>query len=194
LVTGTGANDGKVWIKGDTEDHAIEGLWPGPALLVRTGELTITDTPTPLLSPTPTSGVTGTPEVTPSVTSSVTPSVTPTGTPGSSPTPSTTPNLSVTPSPTVLPTHTMTPTFGASPTPTEIIGAVACGKADIDNDGKFDIADFVAFAGMYQKTCNDSSQNFGICGGKDADRDGLVELSDFVSFASRYLPVNSCEL
>jgi hypothetical protein len=88
----------------------------------------------------------------------------------------------------------MTPTFGASPTPTEIIGAVACGKADVDNDGKFDIADFVAFAGMYQKTCNDSSQNFGICGGKDADRDGLVELSDFVSFASRYLPVNSCEL
>lgn len=188
LVSGTGANDGKVWIKADTgpQVHAVEGLWPGPALIVRTGELTATNTPTPVLSPTPTVGITGTP--------TIIPSSTPTGTPGASLTPTTTPNLSVTPSPTILPTFTVVPSAGASPTPTQITGAVACERADMDGDGKFGITDFVAFASAYQKTCNDSTQDFGLCGGKDADKNGTVAINDFVSFASRYTPVAKCDL
>lgn len=186
LVAGTGVNDGKVWIKADTDEHAIEGSWPGPALIVRTGELTATNTPTPVLSPTPTVGITGTP--------TITPSSTPTGTPGASLTPTTTPNLSVTPSPTILPTFTVVPSAGASPTPTQITGAVACERADMDGDGKLGITDFVAFASAYQKTCNDSTQDFGLCGGKDADKNGTVAINDFVSFASRYTPVAKCDL
>lgn len=210
LVAGNGVDDGKVWIKAHTEEHAVEGSWPGPTLLIRTGVLSASDTPTPILSPTPTLEVTNTPEGTPyvtpsltptplgsippSITPSITPSMTPTGIPGSSPTLTSTPILSVTPSATIIPSNTLVPTIGSSPTPTQITGAIACGKADVDNNEKFGITDFVAFAVAYQKTCNDSSQSFGLCGGKDADRNGTVSINDFVSFASRYTPVASCEL
>ncbi len=206
LVVGNGLNDGKVWINANTQDHAIEGSWPGPMLIVRAGEYTVTGTPTPLITPSATVAPTATPELTSSITptptfgTEITPSPTATPnveeTPTLTPTPGVadTPHVSATPTASATPGYTPSVTRYISPTPSQITGAVACGRADVNNDNIFDMSDFIEFAALYQRHCNDSSQNFGICGGKDADRTGKIELEDFVSFASRYIPTNSCQI
>jgi hypothetical protein len=86
-----------------------------------------------------------------------------------------------------------------TPTPTLITGSI-CGRADSDNNGAFDIADFVAFAAAYQdgnRTCDDRTVDYGVCGGRDVDRDGRLNIADFGGtngFASRYFPKTSCSL
>ena len=98
------------------------------------------------------------------------------------------------PSDTPVPTNTVEP----SVTPTNITVGFICGRADINNDGKFSIFDFggyqVGFASFYQKLCDDTEADhlsYGACGGKDADKRGKVDIADFQSFAQRY---NSCLL
>lgn len=165
-----------------------------------------------------------TPGVSPSATTipSDTPvlSITPTTTPNLSTTPTTTPNLSATPTATVRFTPTPTTTSAATPTPTSGVTPVttvtptatltvvssptyspnACGKADSDSDGNFDIVDFVSFAAAYQdgkRTCDDMTANYGECGGRDVDKNGKLNIADFGGtngFASRYLPKLSCKL
>ncbi len=113
------------------------------------------------------------------------------------------PSHSVTPSPTrnptSSPTPTSTPVVQNTPTPTLIAGSI-CGRADSDNNGAFDIADFVTFAAAYQdgnRTCDDTAVNYGACGGRDVDRDGRLNIADFGGtngFASRYYPKTSCAL
>jgi hypothetical protein len=197
LIAGSGANDGKVWIKANTEDHAAEVMWPGPALILRTGGVPPTFTPTPLHSPTP--SPTPTPGNSPTPTLTSTPTNTPT--PGPSPTATVTPLFS--PTPTYSPTPTSTNTPG-TPTPTPsatIIAGVACGKADVDGDGVFKIFDFSEFAKAYgqgRSICNDTLVDYGACGGRDANRDGKLNIADFggagIGFAQRYFPKQSCSL
>lgn len=136
-----------------------------------------TSTPTPIQSatPTPTQG----PSLTPTLTR----------TPGPSPTPSSTPVV----------TNTQTPIPSATPTP-PITGNV-CGKADIDGDGRFSIADFAEFAKAYvmgTNTCADKDVDYGPCGGRDANKDGKLNIADFggagIGFAQRYYPKLSCAL
>lgn len=93
--------------------------------------------------------------------------------------------ITIVPSGTVQPTSTIQPTVG---------GGVVCGRADVNQDGKFSIVDFIEFAKMYGKTCNDKDINYGVCGHKDTDRNGTIEIRDFVSFAGRYTPRASCVL
>ena len=124
----------------------------------------------------------------------VTNSVTPTPSHGPSLTPSPTP--SVTPSPTAIITGTLIPTN----TPTSIIGNI-CGKADIDGNGFFNIADFAEFAKSYgtgRNTCADKDVDYGPCGGRDVNKDGKLNIADFggagIGFAQRYYPKTSCAL
>ncbi len=134
---------------------------------------TDTPTPTPTLTTTPNTSATATPI------QSVTPS--PTRVPGSSPTPTSTPIVQNTPTP-------------------QIIAGSVCGRADSDNNGVFDIVDFVAFAAAYQdgnRSCDDRTVDYGLCGGRDVDRDGRLNIADFGGtngFASRYFPKTSCSL
>lgn len=172
LVAGNGANDGKVWIRANTTEHEIEVQWPGPALVVRYGTVVIPPTPTVTV------GASVTPS--PTITSTIPVS------PQFSPTPTVSPSVTTTP-----PTATST----VVPTATGAVGTlIACGAGDIDGNGRFTIADFIAFAGVYRRECNDSSQNFGPCGGKDADKNNKIDINDFVSFAQRYYPRESCSL
>lgn len=178
LKAGTGANDGVSWIRADTEEHAIEGVWPGPALIVRTGTswpTVVTPTPivTPDISPTPTLEIT----VTPTIESTVTPTVT------------LNPSVTVTPV-ADTPPASITPSIVPSTNPDVSI----CGPADSNGDGKFTIGDFIIFAGSYLKECTDTDVDYGICGGKDVNQSGSIGISDFVSFAARYAPRQSCQL
>lgn len=116
-------------------------------------------------------------------TATVVPSHTPLVT--SSPTVVPTPGNSTIPSPIPSPILSVTPTSSSG---------IACGKADMDNNLKFGLSDFVGFAEVYQKNCSDSTADFGECGGKDVDRSGKIEILDFVSFAARYGPDRSCRI
>ena len=136
---------------------------------------------------------------TPTPIQSATPTPTPSQTPGASLTPTLTrtPGPSITPSTTPTNTHTPIPT--ATPTP-PITGNI-CGKADIDGDGKFSIADFAEFAKSYgtgKNTCTDKDVEYGVCGGRDVNRDGKLNIADFgaagIGFAQRYYPKTSCVL
>lgn len=149
-----------------------------------------------------------TPTLTPTVTSTPSVSATPTTTinPSHSPTPSITPSVTLTP--TATPTGSVTPTVSntVTVTPTEPTIGFICGRADVNNNGKFDIFDFggyqdgksVGFAAYYRKTCDDTAEDhltYGVCGGKDVDRNdpisgGKIDIVDFgatgVGFAQRY--------
>jgi len=137
-----------------------------------------TNTPTPIViqsaTPTPTEGV----------------GTTNNPTPPSSTTP--TPEISRTPTPPLV--NTMPPITTTTYYTSE------CGKADSDNDGNFDIADFVSFAAAYRdgkRTCDDKDVDYGACGGRDVNRDGTLNIADFGGtngFASRYYPKLSCAL
>ena len=136
---------------------------------------------------------------TPTPIQSATPTPTPSQTPGASLTPTLTrtPGPSVTPSTT--PTNTHTPIPSATPTPT-VTGNV-CGKADVDGDGRFSIADFAEFAKSYgtgRNTCADKDVDYGACGGRDVNRDGKLNIADFgglgIGFAQRYYPKLSCSI
>lgn len=140
-----------------------------------------TSTPTPILSPTPSDQATPGPSNTPVPTISNTP------VPGASNTP--------------IPTSTETPRTKPSPTPTTPITGNICGKADVDGDGRFSIADFAGFAQMYgtgRKTCADKDVDYGPCGGRDVNKDGNLNIADFggagIGFAQRYYPKTSCAL
>jgi len=125
--------------------------------------------------------------------------------PSSTPTGTTVPGGTNTPIPSqtpVAPTNTTVPTTpGATglPQPTPTIQptpgvGIACGKADVNNDGKFTLVDFRDFAKIYQRECNDGHLDYGECGHKDSDRNGKIEIRDFQSFAGRYAPRESCAL
>jgi hypothetical protein len=110
-----------------------------------------------------------------------------------------TPAPSATPSVTTLPTNTNTPGISNTPTP-PIVGNI-CGKADIDGDGRFSIADFAEFAKSYgtgKNTCADKDVDYGPCGGRDVNKDGKLNIADFggagIGFAQRYYPKLSCAL
>jgi len=159
------------------------------------------------LSPTPDAEATITPSVTPTnrvqLTGTTTPINTPTGTtvPGgtNTPIPSQTPvaptntTVPTTPGATSLPQPTPTIQPTNLPQPTPGVG-IACGKADVNNDGKFTLVDFRDFAKIYQRECNDGHLDYGECGHKDSDRNGKIEIRDFQSFAGRYYPRESCSL
>jgi hypothetical protein len=90
---------------------------------------------------------------------------------------------------------------GSTPTPTSTpIMGNTCGRADSDEDGDFDISDFVEFAAAYRdgnRSCDDTTADYGVCGGRDVDRDGKLDIADFGGtngFASRYYPKTSCAL
>lgn len=196
LIAGNGATDGKVWIKADTEDHAAEVMWPGPALIIRTGTFPPTFTPTPgvVSSPTPTPN--GSPSATPTPTFTNTPTeIINTPTAGPSPTATVTPIFSPTPTITGVPvtqTSTPVPSIGTG---------VACGKADVNDDGVFTIADFAEFAQIYGRGtlfCDDMLVDYGVCGGRDVNKDGKLNIVDFgalnIGFAQRYYPRESCSL
>ena len=152
-----------------------------------------TSTPTPIQSATPTPAPSQTPGA------SLTPTLT--RTPGASLTPTLTrtPGPSITPSTTPTPRNSQTPIPSATPTP-PIIGNI-CGKADVDGDGRFSIADFAEFAKSYgtgRNTCADKDVEYGACGGRDVNRDGKLNIADFgglgIGFAQRYYPKTSCAL
>jgi len=121
---------------------------------------------------------------------------------GASPSPSNTP----VPTSTRMPVATNTsvpgqPTNSITPIPTTSISENNCGKADIDEDGKFTIVDFVQFAlayGMGKSTCVDKDEDYGACGGRDVNKDGVLNIQDFgasgIGFAQRYSPKTSCAL
>lgn len=135
--------------------------------------------------------------VTPSVGESpaITPTVTITATPPGTVTPKPTTTINPTSTTTPAPTNTSVPTVPAEPTNQPTTGAgIACGRADANNDGKFTLADFIEFAGKYQRECNDGHLDYGECGHKDVNRSGKIDISDFISFASRYHPRQSCRL
>lgn len=97
------------------------------------------------------------------------------------------------------PTPTTTPII--SITPTNLIEGNVCGKADLDGDGVFKIADFAEFAKSYGRgtnTCADKNVDYGLCGGRDANKDGKLNIADFggagIGFAQRYYPKTSCAL
>lgn len=104
--------------------------------------------------------------------------------------PTTSPTVSVSPLPSMTPSVVPTNTNGDQ---------IACGKADVNNDGKFTIVDLQDFSVTYGTgltRCLDSSNNFGACGGKDWNGDGKLNIVDFGAeqgFAKRYTPKN-CEL
>ncbi|HRN85837.1 MAG TPA: DUF1565 domain-containing protein [Candidatus Dojkabacteria bacterium] len=114
-----------------------------------------------------------------------------------------TPTTSLGSTPTLTPTLTLKPTppLAASNTPTPPITGNICGKADIDGDGKFSIADFAEFAKSYgtgKNTCADKDVEYGSCGGRDVNRDGKLNIADFgaagIGFAQRYYPKLSCAI
>jgi len=162
---GTQLND----IDGDNDLDILSIGWTNQKvwLYENTSDGDVVNTPTPTLTPSATPIVSSSPTVNPSL-------------PPSSTIPST-------------PVSSATPTPRLTATPTNTTG-VACGTADVDNDRRFGLSDFVGFASYYQRSCSDSSSNFGECGGKDADRSGMVEILDFVSFAARYGSDKYCTL
>lgn len=96
------------------------------------------------------------------------------------------------------PSSTTSPTI--IPTPSELSGNT-CGKSDIDDDGRFSIADFAEFAKSYGiggNTCADKDVDYGSCGGRDVNRDGKLNIADFgapgIGFAQRYYPKASCAI
>jgi hypothetical protein len=98
-------------------------------------------------------------------------------------------------------TQTSTPPLTASNTPTPPIAGNICGKADIDGDGRFSIADFAEFAKSYgtgKNTCADKDVDYGPCGGRDVNKDGKLNIADFgssgIGFAQRYYPKLSCAI
>jgi hypothetical protein len=139
---------------------------------------------------------------TPSPTNSITPSI--------STIPSVTPSSDLLP-PTITPTSdpdepTITPSVAISPTVSPTLNNPTsfgniCGKADINGDDKFTIADFSEFAksyGMGTNTCADKDVDYGPCGGRDVNKDGKLNIADFggagIGFAQRYYPKTSCIL
>lgn len=102
------------------------------------------------------------------------------------------------------PTDTSVPGNTNTPRPTATTrppSGNACGKSDIDGDGKFEINDFQAFAqayGMGNNSCADTDVNYGACGGRDVNKDGILDIIDFggagIGFAQRYYPKTSCAL
>lgn len=145
---------------------------------------TPTPTNTPVNSPTPTNTPVNTPTIS--------------DTPIISNTPTTTPTLTNTPVPVIAESPTPIVTF--SPTPSLMSGNV-CGKSDINEDGKFTIADFSEFAKAYGRgtnSCADKDVDYGPCGGRDVNKDGKLNISDFGAqgqgFAQRYFPKDSCVL
>lgn len=107
---------------------------------------------------------------------------------------------SVTPSSgTPQPSNTPTPRLSSTPTPP--LTGNTCGKADIEGDGRFSIADFGEFAKSYgtgRNTCADKDVEYGPCGGRDVNKDGKLNIADFgaqgIGFAQRYFPKMSCAL
>jgi hypothetical protein len=98
-------------------------------------------------------------------------------------------------------TQTPTPPLTASNTPTPPVSGNICGKADIDGDGRFNIADFAEFAKSYgngKNTCADKDVDYGACGGRDVNKDGKLNIADFgasgIGFAQRYYPKLSCAI
>ncbi|HRO65112.1 MAG TPA: hypothetical protein PKU78_02740 [Candidatus Dojkabacteria bacterium] len=133
-------------------------------------------------------------------------SVTP---PNNSVIPTTTVTPSITPTidliqPTITPS--LTPTISISlsqiPSPTTSIpSGNICGKADVNGDGVFTIADFAEFARAYGRgtnSCADKDVDYGPCGGRDVTMDGKLNIADFgaagVGFAQRYYPKTSCAI
>lgn len=103
--------------------------------------------------------------------------------------------------PTASATPSSTPPARLTNTPTSLPSGNACGKSDVDGDGKLEIHDFVAFAQMYgqgDKNCGDSQVDYGACGGRDVNRDGKFDILDFggenIGFSQRYYPKTSCAL
>ena len=101
------------------------------------------------------------------------------------------------PSPTPEITYDVTQTM----TPTPPLTGNICGKADVDGDERFNIADFAEFAKRYgtgRNTCADKDVDYGACGGRDVNRDGKLNIADFggagIGFAQRYYPKTSCAL
>lgn len=143
---------------------------------------------------------------TPSLPATVTPSNTilPTVTPSTNITqPPVTPSTNIT-QPPVTPSNTSIPSINLSqtpsPTPSIQTGNI-CGKADVNGDGVFTIADFADFARAYGRgtnTCADKNVDYGPCGGRDVTKDGKLNIADFggagVGFAQRYYPKTSCAL
>jgi hypothetical protein len=121
-----------------------------------------------------------------------------TPTPENSVTPTHSTVPSVTPSSvTQPPSNTPTPRISSTPTP-PLTGNI-CGKADLEGDGRFSIADFAEFAKSYgtgRNTCADKDVDYGPCGGRDANKDGKLNIADFgaqgIGFAQRYYPKISC--
>jgi len=155
----------------------------------------VSPTPTPTLPDEPTSTpVPPDPTVTPTV-PLVNPTVTPT----------------IPPNVTYTPTATMHPTVTVSLTPTPIDpNSVSCGPIDVYMEGEsvnnsvrttdyIGIRDFVAFAKVYQKQCNDDYQaesgSYDPCGGKnrrnaeelgEVNVNSKVDIRDFIYFAKVY--------
>ncbi|HRP37674.1 MAG TPA: hypothetical protein PLS50_07755, partial [Candidatus Dojkabacteria bacterium] len=106
--------------------------------------------------------------------------------------------------PTITPS--LTPTISISlsqiPSPTTSIpSGNICGKADVNGDGVFTIADFAEFARAYGRgtnSCADKDVDYGPCGGRDVTMDGKLNIADFgaagVGFAQRYYPKTSCAI
>jgi len=119
--------------------------------------------------------------------------------------PSNTPVVSATPttSTAVTPITTvgLSSTPSATVSPTGVVTAIVCGKADVNNDEFFTIYDFAEFAKIYndgKQKCSDTKENYGPCGGRDINRDGKLDIVDFggmgIGFAQRYSPTKSCSI
>ncbi len=132
-----------------------------------------------------------------------TPSLPTTVTPSNTILPTVTPSTNIT-QPPVTPSIMITPSIDLSltpsPTPSNPTGNI-CGKADINDDGVFTIADFAEFARAYGRgtnTCADKDVDYGPCGGRDVTKDGKLNIADFgaagVGFAQRYFPKTSCAI
>lgn len=132
-----------------------------------------------------------------------TPSLPTTVTPSNTILPTVTPSTNIT-QPPVTPSIMITPSIDLSltpsPTPSNPTGNI-CGKADINDDDVFTIADFAEFARAYGRgtnTCADKDVDYGPCGGRDVTKDGKLNIADFgtagVGFAQRYFPKTSCAI
>jgi hypothetical protein len=172
---GSGANDTSIPQLVRSQDFLRSSRTGVPDIgAIEYGGVFHSSTPTPILSPTPENSPTP-------VVNSPTPSVIASATP--------------------TPTRTNTPTPTWSTTPTTPITGNICGKADVDGDGRFGIAEFAEFARSYgtgKNTCADKDVDYGPCGGRDANKDGKLNIADFggagIGFAQRYYPKLSCAI
>lgn len=182
IINSDGTNEKRLTTGKYNEDDIDWGLVleaQTPTNIANTATPTPTSTTIPTLAPTNT--VIPTTIILPSNTPVTVPSAT---SPAASPT--TRPTTGITLNPTLAPT---------------IMTGNVCGKADVDGDGVFTIADFAAFARVYgngKNICVDKDVDYGPCGGRDVNKDGKLDIFDFgftgIGFAQRYYPKVSCAL